>query len=157
MQNVIQLPSIGDPIIEADQGIYYSLNLLTGNINNLYRLDYAGAWYLHQLSHVKHDHTFAWANLADHANDTLFPMTPQAIRQHHQLLTCFLPNSYWRILRNQHFGFAKITAKHKHQAIQFAVIPFENNQMQMPLLVTKADAAELQWAEQIFGKQLQFA
>lgn len=151
--NVLTFPQIGRAINADDQGVYFAINAKTGRVHSILRLDFEKEWYLHQLQPLGND-LFAWHLMAEHANDPLVSMTQQEIAIYFDRPEFAEPEGAWQVLYNSRFGFGKFTPADDHQAVRYAVIPFNEAQMGMPVLIHKADEAAVEDAKQQLGRSL---
>lgn len=155
--NVIKFPTAGEPITKSDQGLYFAFNIRTCKVHSIFRLDFEKQWFLHQLEHPSQNKPYAWAILAEHANDTLREVSIQELRSYLTMLQAAAPNGAWQVMRNAHFGFGKFTPHNPEEPIRFALMPFLNDEMQIPVWVLKADDTHVVRAKKIFGKAIQTA
>ena len=154
--NVLKFPTIGRAITLEDQGVYFTMNPQTSRVHSIFRLDYEDGWYLHQLQKMTQEDEYGWVLMAAHVNDVLKKMTAHEIRHHFAKLELLQLKGAWQVLRNQHFGFGKFTPSNLQEE-RFALMPFVDNVMRMPILLVKADDATLQQVKATLGKKVEFA
>jgi len=157
LENVLKFPTIGKAITLEDQGVYFSMNPHTGLVHSIFRLDFEQAWYLHQLQQTDLADEFGWVLMADHANDTLKKMSTYEVRYFFSKPEFAEPKGAWQVLRNHHFGFGKFTAATPQQETRFALMTFKENTMGNPILIVKADEANLQQTQMANGRKMEFA
>jgi hypothetical protein len=157
LENVLKFPTIGKAITLEDQGVYFSMNPHTGLVHSIFRLDYEQEWYLHQLQQTGQADEFGWVLMANHANDTLKKMTAHEVRYFFSRPEFAEPKGAWQVLRNHQFGFGKFTAATPQQETRFALMTFQEHAMGSPILIVKADEANLQQAQLANGRKVEFA
>ncbi len=145
--NVIDFPKIGRAINADDQGIYFARNSKTGHLHSIYRLDFAQEWMMHQLEAVGDDH-HAWRLMAAHANDSMVSMRQEDIAFYFNRPEFEEPKGAWQVILNSVFGFGKFTPEAPDVPVSYAMIPFHDLAMGMPILITKADESALALAKQ---------
>lgn len=152
--NVLPFPQIGRAINADDQGVYFAVHAKTGRVHSILRLDFEKEWYLHQLQPLGNE-LYAWHLMAEHANDPLVSMTQQEIAIYFDRPEFAEPEGAWQVLYNSRFGFGKFTPADTQQPTRYAIIPFNEAQMGMPVLLTKADEAAVEEAKQQLIQTLQ--
>ncbi len=155
--NVLAFPTLGEAITLEDQGVYFTMNATTGMVHSIFRLDFESEWYLHQLKNIDQNDDFSWVLMAEHANDHLESMKPKAVQHHFSQPQFSEPKGAWQVIRNSLYGFGKFTPEDPEDDIHFALIPFVEDTMRMPMLVVKADEQTLHQAEQVIGSTLAMA
>ena len=151
--NVLPFPQIGRAINADDQGVYFAMHANTDRVHSIVRLDFDKEWYLHQLQPLGND-IFAWHLMAEHANDPLVSMTQQNIAIYFDRPEFADPQGAWQMLYNSRFGFGKFTPADSDQPTRYAIVAFNEAQMGMPVLLTKADETALAEAKQQLSKTL---
>lgn len=152
--NPYSLPVEAKAIEVADQGIYYAVNRKTGEINNLFHLNYevempetsdqvatlkAGQWYLYQLKNTNKAGEVGWVILADQGDYALNEVNAEVVDGYFAKPEYAEPKGAWQVIRNSRYGFGKFTLQNPEDSVRFAMILFSGNEMLVPLLILKAD------------------
>lgn len=154
--NVLPFPKIGQAINGKDQGLYFARNTQTGLVQSIYRLDSNKDWYLHQL-HPLADDMFTWELMAAHANDVMSMMPRKTIASNFNRPELAEPKGAWQVLHNSQFGFGKFTPDDLASPVRFAMIPFHQGALKMPVWIEKADESALVQAKKHLIQSLETA
>jgi len=154
--NPYSLPVMAKAIEVADQGIYYAVNRKTGEINNLFHLNYemdmpntadqsasltTGQWYLYQLKNTNKAGDVGWVILADQGDYALNVVKTDMVNHYFAKPEYAEPKGAWQVIRNSRYGFGKFTPQNPDEAVRYAMILFSGHEMLVPLLILKADIA----------------
>jgi hypothetical protein len=145
--NVLSFPTYGKAITLGDQGTYYTMNMSTGAIHSIFRLEYDDDWHLYQLQNTSREDEICWRIMAEKTDYSLQSMTTEEIGYHFSKPEFTEPRGAWQVIRNSKFGFAKFTPLNAKDPIRHAIIAFEGNEMLMPVLIHKAEEETLQMTE----------
>jgi hypothetical protein len=137
--NVFSFPTFGKAITLDDQGVYYAMNVNTGAIHSIFQLVYEDDWYLFQLQKTRYEGEVCRVLMTDNTDYSLSSMTTEQIRQHFSKPQYAEPKGAWQVIRNSKFGFGKFTPAKPTEPLRYAMLTFIDNEMQMPILVYKAE------------------
>jgi hypothetical protein len=145
--NVLSFPTYGKAITLDDQGTYYTMNMSTGAIHSVFRLEYGDDWHLYQLQNTSREDEICWRIMAEKTDYALQSMTSENIGYHFSKPEFAEPKGSWQVIRNSKFGFGKFTPLNAKDPIRHAIIAFEGNEMLMPVLIHKAEEETMQMTE----------
>lgn len=142
--NVYTIPSYGKAISLDDQGVYYTLNHQTGQIHSVFQLVYADDWYLYRLQKTAVEdtdegHQLSWNLMAASADYALESMDSEQINYYFSRPEYAEPRGAWQVIRNSQYGFAKFTPNNANADLKYALLVFQDRQMQMPVLIHKLE------------------
>jgi len=150
--NVYTIPSYGKAISLDDQGVYYTLNHQTGQLHSVFQLVYTDDWYLYRLQKTAAEdtageHQLSWNLMADSTDYALESMNSEQINYHFSRPEYAEPKGAWQVIRNTQYGFAKFTPNNASAPLKYAMLVFQDGQMQMPVLIHKLEE-QVQLAEE---------
>lgn len=147
--NVLSFPTYGKAITLDDQGTYYTMNMSTGAIHSIFRLEYDDDWHLYQLQNTSREDEICWRIMAEKTDYSLQSMTTEEIGYHFSKPEFAEPRGAWQVIRNSKYGFGKFTPLKANDPVCYAMILFSGNEMLMPVLIHKADEDVLQKMEEV--------
>lgn len=143
--NLFVLPRLGESILPHDTGLYYILNQQTGRVRSLIQLVRENMhWYLMQLQPIADGLDYRWSVLSRDTAYALQPASDKQIAHYFAKPEYAEPSGAWQVLRNSDFGFGKFTPMGAPQAVSFAILTFDGEDMHPPIRLHRAPEDWLQ-------------
>jgi len=86
--------------------------------------------------------------MAEGDDASLVSVPTNELRHHFSKPEFIEPIGAWQVIRNAKYGFGKFTSVDTNDPIGYAIIMFDNDEMQMPVRIHKADDETLKRAEE---------